>query len=258
MPSESPSILQALQSALTAGVLGRLQLPSEGRVHERQARLLAVDAGGLWFEIAAGDARVVDPMIESGARARIFIPLGMHHLQYNGTVLTRQSDFARPDGTRGWAVRIDLPASATLSPRRKHYRIRLTPGDVLPTLRIWKIEDRISLADRPLPSSELTIEPIDISAGGMRATIKSKSAAFPLQLSTDQRLRIELCHEKDSYLIEARLRHPRRVEPGPDSAVVGIEFTNLDRDANGRKIASLLNKLIGAIQRKQLRERNAA
>ncbi len=258
MPSDSSSIQQALQSALTAGAQARLQLPSEGRVHERQARLLAVEPGGLWFEIAGGDARVVDPMIESGARARVFIPLGMHHLQYNGTVLQRLSDFAKPDGTRGWAVRIELPASAALSPRRKHFRIRVAPGDALPTLKIWKIEDRISLADRPLPSSELMIEPIDISAGGMRATVRSKNAAFPLQLSTEQRLRIELCCEKESYLIEARLRHPRRVEPGSESAVVGIEFTNLERDASGRKIASLLNKLIGAIQRKQLRERNAA
>jgi hypothetical protein len=126
--------------------------------------------------------------------------------------------------------------------RRQHFRAKLMPNFVL-TVRVWKIEPRLSLRVKPMPSQELRVLMTELSVGGMSVTIPS-AMAQPLTADATDRLRIELKYSDGELLLEGRLRTTETGHTADGSIRTGIAF----RKGNGQ-----LGSIVNALQRAELR-----
>jgi hypothetical protein len=132
----------------------------------------------------------------------------------------------------------------TASERRQYFRAKLV-GNCSLTVRIWKIQPRLSLAVKPMPSQELRVSITALSVGGMSVTIPS-TLEQPLPADATDRLRIELKYRDSELLLEGRLRTTETGRMADGSILTGIAF----RKGNGR-----LGAIVNALQRAELRLR---
>ena len=141
----------------------------------------------------------------------------------------------------------DMPpetSAKTTRERRQHFRAKLVDTFDL-NVRVWKIQPRVSLAVRPMPSQELRITPTELSVGGMSIIIPADLARC-LPVDSSDRLRIELRYPKGEMLLEGRLRTSAMITLDDGSLLTGIQFC---------KIESSLGAIVNALQRAELRLR---
>jgi hypothetical protein len=98
---------------------------------------------------------------------------------------------------------------------------------------------------------EVPCELRDISIGGVGLTLSGKDGQ-PAKVSTEDRLRIELSHPSGTILVEGRMRHP--VEPCKENQMrAGIQFKALESNLDGRQIVAQLTRIVGELQREEIR-----
>jgi hypothetical protein len=117
------------------------------------------------------------------------------------------------------------------------------PADL--AVRFWRIEPRVTLLARPLPSQEVRILIKEVSIAGLTVLIlpdRERGGALPVDDS--DRLRVEIKFGQDELLLEGRLR-TLNLANLPDGFIqTGIAF---------RKPDSRLGALVGSLQRNELR-----
>lgn len=134
-------------------------------------------------------------------------------------------------------------SAKTARERRRNFRARLVANYEL-AVRIWKIEPRVPLDARPMPSKELKVLVTELSIGGLSITIPAGGCGP--QVNATDRIRIELKWRAGELLLEGRLRTIEIAQKEDGSVVTGIIFRKGDRQ---------LNLLVGALQRAELRLR---
>jgi hypothetical protein len=136
--------------------------------------------------------------------------------------------------------------------RRNHHRAKIPPDSEL-RLRVWRITEHAILRDAPLRSLEVICELRELSVGGAGVRFVGKQGEAP-KVSTADRLRLEIIVDGEPLVFEGRMRAPHEPQQG-DSIITGITFKKLDSSIDGRRVVSALNRIVGQLQRKELRLR---
>jgi hypothetical protein len=254
-PLHHPLLREAIER--NAGIV--LSLPSAGLLRHHKSRFLA-DAGdnggdglagfhGFWVESVPAERPLVDELITGGR------PIGISFRSGHNKVV-----LASP--IRRWSpayrINADTTVEALLLPypdqvratqqRRNDYRVRLPAGCAL-SARVWRIAKQARLADVPM-DAQVAADLLDISLGGIGVTFGGE-AGNPPKVSPEDRLRIELTYKETVLLLEARMRHPD--VPTDSACRAGLEFKVLAADLDGRHLLAQLTRIVGELQREEIR-----
>ena len=227
-----------------------LSLPSAGMLRHHKSRFLSESAAGFWVESAPEDAALIDSLIASQQPAGISFKNGPLKVVFAAPILKRQQGHRINATTEVEGLLFSFPSEIKAIQRRNNYRVRIPTGAEL-SVRCWRIPEQANLADRPQAVQELPCELRDISIGGVGLTFKNKKGE-PVKVSTEDRLRIELSTTTGQILVEGRMRHP--VEPAKADVVrAGVQFKALENNLDGRQTLALLTRIVGELQREEVR-----
>jgi c-di-GMP-binding flagellar brake protein YcgR len=152
-------------------------------------------------------------------------------------------------------VRCGKPSELALVQRRAHFRAPVPPGAPL-ELSVWKVPDHWVLRDKPKPSSQLRVELVDISPGGVCLKVLPHRVG-PEAVAMGDRLRAELQFSQTSGVFDCRVVY--RSNFAADGSIrVGISFRQLENTIEGRRGSALLDRVLGALQRLCIKETTAA
>lgn len=245
--------IDSLVPLLATGPLAcTISLPvGDGRTAMRRSRLLSVTADGVRVETTDDDRETIRQHIDrrmpilvtvrpaDGERLFFSLPVGVSPLNDTVDITT-----------------LAVPDKVLLTQRRSYFRVPINPGDDV-KIRVWKINNYAILRDRALASQEIFCELLDLGAGGMRISARSRGPNHPLNLEPDQRFRIELATTKKEMLLEGRLRYPNMTGPDVHTALCGVRFVHKDTIESRCNIQTI-HTLLAAIQRAAVRNRVAA
>lgn len=242
--------ISVLEAAVARNSGAVLSLPSAGMLRHHKSRFLGDAPEGIWLESASADAVLVDSLIESAKPVGVSFKSGDNKAVFSGLLLRRETAYRINADITVEAVLIRNPEDVKVVQRRNTYRVRV-PKDYELSARIWRIGKEVDLNDRPLSAAEVETHLIDISIGGMGVTLRGNDGQPPV-ITTEDRLRIELLVHGEPVVIEGRLRYHSTPLKG-DTCRAGIQFQALQDDIEGRRITALLTRMLGELQRLELR-----
>ena len=85
------------------------------------------------------------------------------------------------------------------------------------------------------------------------STVARRTRSQPPAVRSDSWLRILLGWQGEELLTEGRVMHVRTLEGG--GAAAGVQFKKLEKDLTGRQTLSKLTKLVGELQRAEIKRR---
>ena len=251
--SEEPMIstgLMVLHEAVARNSGAVLSLPSAGMLRHHKSRFLDDSPDGIWLESAPSDAILVDSLIECAKPVGVSFKNGQNKAVFCGPLLRREATYRINSSVTVEAVLVQCPDDVKVVQRRNTYRVRV-PEDFELSARVWRIGKEADLRDRPVAAAEVDTRLIDISIGGMGVCLSGKEDRRPI-ISTEDRLRVELLIHDESVVVEGRIRYQAKPTAG-DTCRAGIQFLALQDDMEGRRITALLTRVMGELQRLELR-----
>lgn len=251
MPTDSNDLLRDAV-ARNAGVV--LSLPSSGMLRHHKSRFLGEREGGILLESVPGEALLIDELVATGKPAGISFKSGQTKVVFASPVIERVAEHRMNADTVIQAVWLTWPQTISAIQRRTNYRVTVG-ADMADDLsaRVWRIAPRADLRDRPMAATELPSKLKDLSIGGMGVVLTARAADEPLKLDATDRLRVEITYLGKQLLIEASLRHPQSVPKDTQTLRVGIMFAHLEGSMEGRQTMAQLTKIIGELQRAEVR-----
>jgi c-di-GMP-binding flagellar brake protein YcgR len=250
--------LEILKAAIARNAGLVLSLPSAGMLRHHKSRFLCESppgsegsaTGGFWVESAPGEAILIDSLIASKQSAGLSFKNGQLKVVFGTPILSRKSGYRINATTEVEALLLDFPQEVKAIQRRNNYRVGI-PGGAEISVRVWRIGSHTYLGDRPAAAQEVECELRDLSISGMGVIFRGK-AEEPAKVSTEDRLRIELSHSGNKMLIEGRMRHPTKPPKDPQFRA-GIQFKALENDLDGRQLLAQLTRIVGELQRDEVR-----
>jgi c-di-GMP-binding flagellar brake protein YcgR len=247
---------QATSDILTQAV-GRnsaavLSLPSAGMVRHFKSRFLNETPEGVWLESIGTEHPLIEGLIADGQSCGISFKSSDQKVSFTAKVLKLDPEYRINETTILPAVMIDRPAEVKTIQRRNNYRVRV-PAEFELTVQLWRIPERFHLKDKPPRAGELALILRDISIGGLGVTLLPQDGQPP-KILDGERLRVAIKAGADEELIvEGRICSLRAGE-GP-GVPAGIQFLKLQDGLEGRQVLDKLTKIIGAMQREEVRRR---
>jgi c-di-GMP-binding flagellar brake protein YcgR len=228
-----------------------LSLPSAGMLRHHKTRFLAEETDGFWIESVANDRSLLDELITNQTPVGISFKAGAQKVSFVVPIVKRDPQFQMNADTILEALNLSLPADVRAMQRRNNYRVRVTEDSEL-MLRVWRIPEHFFINDKPMSSAELVTKIRDLSIGGLGVFLLPKGEEPPKVLS-GERLRVSIRYrEMEELILEARLRYlPPAGTPTPIRA--GIQFKKLENNLEGRQNLAVLTKIVGELQRDEVR-----
>jgi c-di-GMP-binding flagellar brake protein YcgR len=249
MPDESQALLK---DAIARNAAALLSLPSAGMVRHHKTRFLGESPEGFWVESATDDGPLLNALMAEQAPVGIAFKSGQTSVSFMTPIRTRRADYPVNDHVAVEALLLPFPNTLRPEQRRQAYRVVL-PTDHDVKLRLWRMSERAALEDRPMMAQEVPCRLADISVSGLRALCKAGTEERPLRIATEERLRILLGWRGEELLTEGRVMHVRSLDDG--GATAGVHFKKLEQDLVGRQTLSKLTKLVGELQRAEIKRR---
>jgi len=246
MADQNESLFQAI--ARNAALV--ISLPSAGMLRHYKSRFLAQIEQGFVIESVPDDELLVNELIESQQLAGVSFKQGTTKVVFTTRIIAKLPQYQINQETTVEAMALKNPDGVKAIQRRANYRVRVA-GELAMQLRVWRIGERSYLKDRPMAVQEIAVELCDLSIGGVGVLIKGKDGQPPRVSETD-RLRIQLNYQDHNLLLEGRLREPR---PTPQRDIIrsGIRFKPMEEDLQGRLTMTTLTRIVGELQREELR-----
>jgi c-di-GMP-binding flagellar brake protein YcgR len=224
----------------------------DGSMVSHRSRFLRVDPQGIWIEDVPSERELVAAMMASAQPAAISFRMETLELRFTSPVLQIDPALSLNDGNTISALLLASPTDIKALQRRGSYRVRIVEDDAV-TIKLWRIGDKAILRDKPTASAQVKATLRDLSVGGA-GILLPPVLATSVKLVTGQRLRIILTLQEQELLLEGRLRCESTGEMGSSVPTpAGIQFSKLDQDLAGRQTAATLTRLVGELQRKELR-----
>ncbi len=246
MSDGSPEILH---HAIVRNLGLVLSLPSAGMLRHHKSRFLSAEEEGFWVESIPAERLLIDSLIDSRQPVGIAFKSATSKVVFLTPILRWEENYRINAETAVTALLLALPSEIKSIQRRNNYRVRIRQESDL-SLHIWRIGERVHLKDRPMAAAELPVTLHDISTGGLGVTFLAKEGQ-PVRVTPEDRLRIQLSYQETSFLIEGRMRPSTRAcEKGLRS---GVQFKALQNDLEGRQTLAQLTKIIGELQRDEVR-----
>jgi c-di-GMP-binding flagellar brake protein YcgR len=241
-----------LADAIARNLAAVLSLPSAGMLRHCKSRFLAECDEGVWIESAADQRPLIDQLISTAQPAVVSFKTGTNKVSFAAKLVRRDEQFRLNAEQHLEAVLMARPREVKAVQRRNDYRVRLASDDETIQARLWRIAEHAVLRDRPMASQEFKVTPRDLSLGGLGVIITPRTKDEPVRLLANERMRIELRYNEQELLLEGRVRH---IPPlAPDGTVrVGVQFKKLENDMEGRQAMATLTKIVGTLQREEVR-----
>lgn len=239
-----------LREAIARNAAVVLSLPSAGMLRHHKSRFLGQEGEGFWVESVPAERPLVDELVSAKKPVGISFKSGTKTVALTSAIHRRDPAFQVNAQMTVDAVLLPFPEHIKAIQRRHNYRVRVTEESGV-IVRIWRIPEQAHLGDRPLAAQQIETQVRDLSLGGLGVTLVGKGAEPPKVLA-EERLRIELTYNDIAMLLEGRLRHPTQKTEG-NTVRGGIQFKALDSSLEGRQKAAQLTKIVGELQRDEVR-----
>lgn len=227
-----------------------VSLPSAAMTREYKARFLAQCDDGIWVESSPTYRTLTDDLIASKEPVQIGFNHAQKQIQFCSAVLKRDEHYRINAEQTIDAMLVAHPADFKSVQRRNDYRASV-PRDFGIVVNVWRIPEQADINAKPMAAQQMLVMLRDLSVGGMGVIVSKKQDEPVVRAISGERLRVELKHNDTVLLIEGRLRFPGSADV--DHVRAGIQFANLSTDIKGRQILATLTKLVGELQREELR-----
>lgn len=240
-----------LRDAIARNGSAVLSLPSAGMLRHGRSRFLAEFQGGVLMEAVAEQEPLAKSMVGTAEKAIVTFKGGAHHVVFGSRVLQQVPQWKMNETSTIDALLLEFPTQIKAIQRRTCYRAKVTPEKSI-SVRVWRIAEKIHLKEVPQRVQEVLCELRDLSVGGMGVRFYAGDNSDP-KVSPADRLRIEFKINGDSLLIEGRMRQPKGNPPANGGVVTGVSFRDLEGHLEGRQTLAFLTRLVGELQRDELR-----
>jgi c-di-GMP-binding flagellar brake protein YcgR len=149
------------------------------------------------------------------------------------------------------AILLKFPEQVKAVQRRTNYRVEVPLGSDL-FIRVWRLGPGDYYKEQPSSLQEVKTELRDISIGGAGVRFIGRDGEPP-KISPEDRLRILISNGNAKLVMEGQMRATVARGPGGDKLLSGIIFKKLQNDLEGRKIMAELTRIVGELQRDELR-----
>jgi c-di-GMP-binding flagellar brake protein YcgR len=247
-----------LEDAVARNLGITLRLPSAGLDKHFKTRFLgAAEGGGIWVEVVAGYAESIKSLIAEQRPIDVSLQTSTRVISFAVKGVRFEESHCINADTVVAALLIEQPAEIKNVQRRNTYRVRIF-SDFKLIAKIWIIPEHVHLNDRPVASSELKFQLVDVSIGGIGLRMPAPAEGEKqIRVIKDQRLRIELTFNEQKLLFEGRFR-PASLTASGGILTAGVVFKNLESNMEGRQKLAVLTKIVGELQREEVRRARVA
>jgi c-di-GMP-binding flagellar brake protein YcgR len=241
---------EILQAAVARNVGAVLSLPSAGMLRHHKSRLLSEVDENLVLECPKDELILVQELITTAKLVGVSFRSGVNKAIFAVPILRYEQDWQINEGVNVAVVILQMPTELKVSQRRANYRVEI-PMESDIKLRVWRIPERAYLKAKPMSAQEIKAELRDLSTGGIGVRLIGKDDRPP-KIAPEDRLRLEITRGEEVMLIEGRMRADGP-EPQGDTLITGIQYNALENNLEGRKILSQLTRIVGELQRDEVR-----
>lgn len=250
MDEPSGNNQKALADAVIRNAGNVMSLPSAGMIRHYKSRFVGESDEGLWIEVVHEAIPQIEDSIAKQGQMAVSFKNAELRMNFATTPIRLDKYFRINAMTTVEAVLVKRPTHVKGIQRRAAYRVRLLVDTPL-SVRIWSIAEHVQLSDPPMAAQEIKVDLRDISIGGIGILIPP-AAGISQWLVPAQRLRLQLRFQSLDILLEGRLRvGPKVASSGVTHA--GVAFHKLEQDVDGRKKLAALTRIVGQLQREEVR-----
>lgn len=243
-------IEELLTLAITRNVGIVLSLPSCGMLRHHKSRFLGRAGTGFLVESVPSEQLLIDTLVGGNQPVGISFKAGHTKVMFASPIVEYRPEHAINAEVTVNALALPMPEDVKVIQRRSNYRVRVNPNDGI-LLRLWRIGAQAQLSDRPQSSQEVPAEVRDLSVGGIGVLLRGTGAEAP-RIFEEDRLRLQLELKGHTLLLEGRMRTPHAT-PRSNQILTGIRFGEMQADLEGRRTLALLTRLVGELQREEIR-----
>lgn len=242
--------VELLHEAVNRNSAMVLSLPSAGILRHHKTRFLGECNDGFWVEAPADDTSLVQSLIRGGQPVGVSFKHGINRVVFMTSLRRREESYAINAYNSIPALLLHHPDRVSAVQRRSNYRVNI-PAEAGVNVRVWRIAEKTYLKDRPMANQEISVRVNDLSAGGVGLMLLGKDGQPP-RVTAQDRLRVQVEYNGEQILVEGRLRYPTNM-PRSDMVRAGIQFKTLQADLEGRQNLARLTRIIGELQRAEIR-----
>lgn len=243
---------ELLLEAVARNAAAMVTLPSAGMEFCFRTRLLETGETGLYIESKSEIEGRLRELVANAKPIEVQFNVRGQRMGFQSSILDVEPAHQLNAGMTVHAARLAPPQQLEKVQRRAAYRLQVPATGIL-KMRAWSIPEHVPLRDRPLASQELKVQLMDISLGGFRAGLRDR-AGKTVRLVSDQRLRVQLLYQDIDLILEARCRGL----PDGEYDSYGLAFTKLQTNLEGRQALTALTKIVGELQRDEIRRARMA
>ena len=244
-----------LQQAIERNTPVTIGIASGGVAPAHRSRMVGAEGESVLLESVVGQADAVDALIRSAQPVLIAFRSDTQRAEFSAVILERRRGYRLNGDALIEVIRVAWPKALRVVQRRNNYRVSVTPDSGV-NIEAWRVSDQHDIKSTPPSTQQVHIDVRDLSIGGLGGIWRRKPTD-PSTLASDQRFILRMTHEKDSLVIEARLQFIGTV-PDPDLRRVGLKFDLKPNQINDRLAVGTLTKLMGELQRAELRRKKMA
>jgi c-di-GMP-binding flagellar brake protein YcgR len=241
---------ELLRQAVARNLGAVLSLPSAGMLRHCKSRFLAELDGGILFESPGSEAALITELIVKQQPCGVSFRTGVNKVMFASPIIRAESAWRMNAQSVIDAVLLQFPTQIKSIQRRSNYRVEV-PGDCELSIRVWRIPEHAYLKEQPMAAQEIKTSIRDLSIGGVGVRFTGKDKQPPL-VGTEDRLRVLMSYQNESLIMEGRMRAPTARMPD-NTLVTGIHFKKLENDLEGRKMLATLTRIVGELQRNEVR-----
>jgi c-di-GMP-binding flagellar brake protein YcgR len=238
-----------LIDAVARNLAAVLSLPSAGMLRNFKSRLLEEVDGGILVQTTREARLLIEDLIRSQTPCVVSFRSGTMRIVFASPIVRAESDWRINSDTVVEAILLKFPKQIQATQKRHDYRVEI-PQYTDISARVWRMGPRDLLKSPPLAAAEIKAEIRDLSTGGMGVKLIGSDGEGP-KVRPDDRLRVELRYNNSTLMLEGQMRKPSSSEK--ECIITGIHFTKLEDDLEGRQTLSQLVRIVGELQRAELR-----
>ncbi len=245
---------EVLSEAIERNLAAVLSLPSAGMFRHYKTRFLCSVSEGVWIEGVPDEQPLIDSLIKSGQPTGISFRSGTQKVNFAVSILKDDPKYQVNPTTMVRALLLQKPTDVKAIQRRSHYRAPIHEVDRI-SIQLWRIPEQDPIEKQPQKAAELEASIHNLSVGGMGIMLTGKGDRA--KVVAGERVRVILKKSgRDDVLLEGRVGQLRKNDTG--TLETGVQFVGLQARLEGRQILNDLTKLVGELQREEVKRMRRA
>jgi hypothetical protein len=242
--------IELVQDAAARNVSAVLSLPSAGMLRNHKSRFISDLKDGILLEAPPGEDALIAELVRTKSPCAVSFRSGIHKVMFAARIQRIEKGWKLNDLTIVDTVLVEWPTDVKASQKRATYRVDVLPDSNI-SVRVWRLGPTEYFKAQPSATKEVQAEVKNISTGGIGVKLIGKDGALPI-IGVEDRLRIELKVNEQVIVVEGKMRAPA-TPPKDDFVITGIQFKKLEDNLEGRQTLAQLVRVVGELQREELR-----